>query len=84
MPTPAEKLSVSPEVERAAERTEALARSLSDTRRDALLKAWGDALDDLEEATSARATERVLTKYWEGVEAQLSAPFAHLPLKRVG
>ena len=40
MPTPAKQLSVSPEVERAAGRTEALARSLSDARRDALLKAW--------------------------------------------
>ena len=71
------------EVAQAAARTRILAEQLPANRRDELLVEWGDALDDIEAATSARAAERALSAYRDRVEARLCGVIAHLPLEVV-
>ena len=71
------------EIALAAARTRTLAEHLPPKRRDELLVEWGNALDEIEDATTARAAERALSAYRDGVEARLCGVLAHLPLERV-
>lgn len=62
----------------AAARTRLLAEQLPDEHRDKLLIAWGEALDEIGGASTARAAERALSIYRDGVEARLGGVLAHL------
>ena len=64
-------MTLNAELALAAARTRMLAEGVGDAERDELIEAWGQLLDDMDEARSEGAREVALVEYRAGVEKRL-------------